>query len=57
MLEGDDLESDKVDFEMDVGPPREPVHITNDFCDACVLVYSTNSVPLRLGYYVCVRVL
>ena len=38
LLESDGLVSNKVDFEMDAGPDREPVQITNNFCDAGVLV-------------------
>ena len=47
LLEGDVLVTNKVDFKMVAGPDREPVQITNDFCDAGVLVelgYRTNSV-------------
>ena len=47
LLEGDILVSIKVDFEMVAGPDREPVQITNDFCNAglhVVLGYRTYSV-------------
>ena len=48
LLESDGLVSNKVDFEMDVGPDGEPVQITNIFCDAGVLVefgFRTYGVP------------
>ena len=60
LFQGDGLVSNKADFEMDVGPDREPVQSTNNFCDAWVLVrlcYRTYSVPGGLGYDVCERVL
>ena len=44
LLDGDGLESNKVDFELDVGPDWKPVYILNNFVDAGVfigLVYRT----------------
>ena len=60
MLEGECLVSNKVDFEIDAGPDREPVQITNDFCDAGVLVglgYWTYCEPGGPRYDACKRVL
>ena len=57
-MEGDGLVSNKVDYEMDAGPDREPVQITNEFCDAGVLVglgNRTYSVPWGLGSDACKR--
>ena len=38
LLESDGLVSNKVDFEMDAGPDREPVEISDCLCDAGVHV-------------------
>ena len=57
LLKGDGLVSNKVYFEMDAVPDREPVQITNYFCVAWVLGYGTYSKPGGLGYDACKRVL
>ena len=59
-MEGDGLVSNKVDYEMDVGPDWEQLQITNDFCEAVVLVglgNGTYSVPGGLGHDACEKVL
>ena len=38
LLEGDNLVGNKVDFEIEAGPDRKPVQITNVFCDDGVFI-------------------
>ena len=53
---GNGLESNKVDFKVDVGPDREPMEMTNHLCDAGVRVsfgYRMYSIQGGLSHNAC----
>ena len=57
---GNGLESNEVDFKVDVGPDRDPMEISNHLCDAGVHVgfgNSTNSLQRGLSHNACKGVL